>query len=539
MLLIIGFQQKPILEINSASFLPLLLRYSDHRDSDSWDNRSAQPSQWLERLATIITLAALTSVCVIAVAGSFWDTLLNFIPDDAFYYFEIARRISQGQGSTFDGINPTNGYQPLWLLLLLPITPVMNLSREAGARVAMMLGVLMLGGALFILRAVAGRLAPSHRWAALLLPTSALSFAAFYGLESSLAALMFSLLLWQMTRSQTLPSVSSGAIIGLTAGGLVLSRLDSALYVIALDLIWVVRIWRTDAQKGWRVSLHGWLVCLLAQALIVTPYLAFNIFFFRHLFPISAVMKAERSTALNLSWARSLLAWLSVAGIATGVMASWLRPRNQMKMVWQTSLIGSVLMLGLNVVAGGRESYSWYFTLPVMCSGLFGCVLLGRLSAPGFRSKSFAGLAILICVMILTGSISRRFSKPLFADRMDRARWIAANAPAQAVFAEANCGILGYTSGHSFIDLDGLTNSFSYERAIRDDQLAEWLTKAGLNAVALPATSVLETLTDGSRRMRLVIRGATERTIYLILRRWDDDKPSGEYVLWRVVRIER
>ncbi|RME57493.1 hypothetical protein D6779_08590 [Candidatus Parcubacteria bacterium] len=40
----------------------------------------------------------------------------GFIPDDAGYYFKTAINIYNGLGSTFDGINITNGYHPLWML---------------------------------------------------------------------------------------------------------------------------------------------------------------------------------------------------------------------------------------------------------------------------------------------------------------------------------------------------------------------------------------------------------------------------------------
>ena len=41
--------------------------------------------------------------------------------DDAFYYFQIARNLVEGKFSTFDGgITRTNGYHPLWLLLITP-----------------------------------------------------------------------------------------------------------------------------------------------------------------------------------------------------------------------------------------------------------------------------------------------------------------------------------------------------------------------------------------------------------------------------------
>jgi hypothetical protein len=44
-----------------------------------------------------------------------------FTRDDAYYYFKVAQNISEGHGSTFDGVNVTNGYHPLWMLVCIPI----------------------------------------------------------------------------------------------------------------------------------------------------------------------------------------------------------------------------------------------------------------------------------------------------------------------------------------------------------------------------------------------------------------------------------
>ena len=44
-----------------------------------------------------------------------------FVRDDAYYYFKVAQNIAEGHGSTFDGINITNGYHPLWMLVCIPI----------------------------------------------------------------------------------------------------------------------------------------------------------------------------------------------------------------------------------------------------------------------------------------------------------------------------------------------------------------------------------------------------------------------------------
>ena len=42
-------------------------------------------------------------------------------PDDAFYYLRIAQNIVSGRGMTFDGAAPTNGFQPLYLLMVVPV----------------------------------------------------------------------------------------------------------------------------------------------------------------------------------------------------------------------------------------------------------------------------------------------------------------------------------------------------------------------------------------------------------------------------------
>ena len=41
--------------------------------------------------------------------------------DDGYYYFGIARHIARGDGSTFGALDHTNGYHPMWLLVLIPL----------------------------------------------------------------------------------------------------------------------------------------------------------------------------------------------------------------------------------------------------------------------------------------------------------------------------------------------------------------------------------------------------------------------------------
>src|SRR6185437_1388760 len=66
--------------------------------------------------------------------------------DDSFYYYRTAQHIVAGDGSTFDGINFTNGYHPLWMTLLLPIFKFAGGNSELALRLVYALLSVILAG---------------------------------------------------------------------------------------------------------------------------------------------------------------------------------------------------------------------------------------------------------------------------------------------------------------------------------------------------------------------------------------------------------
>jgi hypothetical protein len=74
--------------------------------------------RWFEILLVVIVMAISLYAALSDSQNLSWRW---FTRDDAYYYFKVAQNISEGHGSTFDGINPTNGYHPLWMLVCIPI----------------------------------------------------------------------------------------------------------------------------------------------------------------------------------------------------------------------------------------------------------------------------------------------------------------------------------------------------------------------------------------------------------------------------------
>ena len=76
-----------------------------------------------------------------------------FIRDDAYYYYKIAQNIGEGHGSTFDGINPTNGYHPLWMLICIPIFTLARFDLILPLRVLVVLtGLIQVATAILLYR---------------------------------------------------------------------------------------------------------------------------------------------------------------------------------------------------------------------------------------------------------------------------------------------------------------------------------------------------------------------------------------------------
>lgn len=80
---------------------------------------AANPSTELPREAAILWRAALAVAIAGAAVLAFLPlrTLLGSVADDAFYYLTIARHLAATGAPTLDGVYPTNGFHPAWMLV--------------------------------------------------------------------------------------------------------------------------------------------------------------------------------------------------------------------------------------------------------------------------------------------------------------------------------------------------------------------------------------------------------------------------------------
>jgi len=174
-------------------------------------------------------------------------SLMNwFQTDDAFYYFKTANNISNGLGVTFDGINPTNGFHPLWMLVCIPIFSLANLNLYLPFRILIILmGVLNAGTSLIIYRWLSKILSNNAgmlgaiAWA---FSTSIHSLTSESGIETGLSVFFLFLLIRlisDLSVSTTKIPTKKLIFTGLIAAMAFLSRLDN-IFILLLLGIWLV-----------------------------------------------------------------------------------------------------------------------------------------------------------------------------------------------------------------------------------------------------------------------------------------------------------
>ena len=225
---------------------------------------------WVELLFGIIFLSA-----TVYAALSDAYNLPNrwFIRDDAYYYFKVAQNISEGHGSTFDGIHLTNGYHPLWLLICIPVFALTRYDLILPLRVlAVITGVLQYGTAMFLYRLVRMAVSPAAGFltaAYWLFNSYILLFLFKTGVESGIALLALTAFLYLVykfdtSRAQSDRTIPRIAVLGAFALLTTLGRLDLAFISIVIG-VWII----------FRGTAIRYLLPLDALAILVSTVAAF------------------------------------------------------------------------------------------------------------------------------------------------------------------------------------------------------------------------------------------------------------------------
>lgn len=416
-------------------------------------------------------LLAISLVFAIAVVGGH-----GFITDDVFFYLRIADSIARGQGSSFNGVMPTNGFHPLWELVCVLERLLAGDRNHALLRVHLAVsGIISASTALVLAR--------FPRSTRVYLPIAALLTTLFVlrsimGSEQHLSLLLLAWLIWRY-RQPVGSDWSWGALLGLA----LLARLDNVFAVAGLFCAYVMRDDRARIRKL--------VVAGAATGLVIAPYFAWNLLQFGHLQPISGAVKSGLAASIpfradKLGAFGALLCCMSGALVAVLIYLKDWRERD------------SLLWFGAGACVHALYTFfmidavwTWYFSTELMFVAVTLGDLFDRWSSREIAARQLRSLtgAVAVISVLAFSFAGLKAWRHLHSDTrspwyIDAGQWFSAHLPADAVIATAcTPGALGYFTRQPIIAFDGLTGDYAFQESLVNNGLIATLSSLGVTHI--------------------------------------------------------
>jgi len=210
------------------------------------------------------------------------DQLARTLPtEDAYYVLAVARQAAIGGGISADGRVATNGFQPLWAAVNVPLYAAVGGDRTAGLRLSQVLSTLLWLAFVGLLALQARALARRHGGegavaaavAAIAIAGSVSVFRLFHnGLETGLALVLLAASVLVLDRWERW-TPRRVAAAGLLLGALAWARVDEVAFVAAFGAVAVLRARRAGRLRAAAAPLAA---CVLAAA-VLSPWIAYNV----------------------------------------------------------------------------------------------------------------------------------------------------------------------------------------------------------------------------------------------------------------------
>ena len=524
--------------------------------TSSWKPRIARIWSEIQNAAAQRLLFALFVCGLLAYAAAFaWHILTTFDlvnilrdvnTEDSFYYFQIAYNLAQGKFSTFDGgITQTNGYHPVWLLLITPFYWVFDKETALFGIKAFEIMLVAGGVALIALAAWLSRLS----W---LLLFSALPMLyrkppeLLLGLEAAAAMFALTLLILAVCVYMRDPPRRKWHLFAI-AFALPWVRIEYIAVSLAVTAALCAIEWSRQERRSLRLSalaaVRHTYIPLIGAIAGMLAYFAYNRLVFGGFVPVSA--------ATWRAWAQDR--WVGQGGyslieslqgalrydvfdyellfaleICVYLLIAWrlaLRSKERRDWLLVAFLVG---VFGLaaghiakfaQVVLISHPDYGdkiWHFVPAYLMTALITPIrlyvaiwLIRRFIAPRWRTAAnVSGIAIFIIGAAFLFGISG-FAEPFrWVDRMSvssRHDWAITSylgvqvmnraLPEGSVIGSRDSDVIGYFSRFPVVNLDGLVNSYEFFNIANRDRHAigqSWLAME--NNRSLSDTQVAKTI---------------------------------------------
>lgn len=443
----------------------------------------------------------------------------NTLPDDAFYYFQPARNIVNGLGSTLDSVNITNGYHPLWMLVILPIFKhfsVGGTNDVAPIYASLSVAILFSFITALVLLLILTRFTQNKKIISFALFAYLFNPYVLYnvlnGLETSLVLMLMSLFTYQLIRVEERLSIGNLILLGVFGGLLALARLDMVL-VVAIGNLFILQNFGKDNFKK---ALNCFFVSGITSAIIFLIWVIYNFNKFGMLLTSASITSTfvnhrltysdnggesikvfiktipymlERATQQLLSNTGAPILILLFYGVGLYFL---LRQLSHIDFKSYKSFnISPVVFVSLGlfgvmcVSAGLRWTFrDWYFIPLLIPLSVFLVWTIQKLWLEfqmNFKSKLVQNLIFIFLICSFSFSFFVSWNNNLEGIQTlqgiiyTASQWQNYNLPKGSHIGVFNCGIQAYFSTHRVTNLDGLINN-NASKAMLNNTLWDYIT---------------------------------------------------------------
>jgi len=328
----------------------------------------------------LIGLLFISILIRMAVAWSPFTWLLsNQLVDDAFYYFKIATNVVNGKGISFDGIGSTNGFHPLYLIIIIPFFAVIH-DKILVIHAVLSLAAILDTISVYILYRICVHYLRLHREISLMVATlySLNTYVWFSGggslngLETAvnvLCILLFIIVYLETVRTERIRCIT----LGVATGAVLLARTDNIILVV---ICYIYIIWSSIKRITQVMQL---IKSVLIAIIMISPFLIWSLVTFGTIIQVSGI---------------------SVPAITKTILAAQGWSTQQWVLQFLKNLANITLALGIPV----RSKNEPLFVLSITAYGIAGFLwIIGYLKCrtPQLQDRFWATIRLIIPLFIM------------------------------------------------------------------------------------------------------------------------------------------
>lgn len=424
--------------------------------------------------------------------------LLGVVRDDDMFYLKVAENFSRGFGSTFDQIQPTNGYHPFWMLCLSSLFFILDrfslTSPEIHFRIALLSNCLVITAtialAFSIIKRISGETLSKITIFMVLLYMVIFPFSVALLSDGILVTFLIVLTLHQCFHEKFNRALCIIPFIFLT-------RID----LLPLAIFFCSYITFKDRKKG--------ILSFLLLFFAVGAYLFVNYHYFGHILTVSSYVKTQiwmTRIDMQRTWKQTMrligrIGVLTMYYLIALLFYFYNRKHGNLgkdKKRFYTFLFvvasgGFLYIWAMNFLNANLRD--WYFIWPLTLTGLF---LFTGMNIFSYRISSISMFHIniptrkILLMFFLFVAISSAAAVVKFAKRdwhnshYYYALWLKEQVlEEEPVLQIDSAGIICFFSQRKIVSADGLICSFDYVDKLYTGRLHEFLKEKNIKYVAI------------------------------------------------------